>query len=66
MVIDVDPPDSFCHSRAFRTWARTHNLSSYDAAFLELAVRLQLPLATNDQALARGQPRTPNVPLLKF
>ena len=32
--------------------ARKHRLSSYDAAYLELAMRLQLPLATLDRALA--------------
>lgn len=31
--------------------ALRHGLSSYDAAYLELALRLQLPLATTDQAL---------------
>lgn len=34
--------------------ARTHNLSSYDAAYLELAQREQLPLATQDQPLAKA------------
>ena len=28
--------------------ARTHNLTTYDAAYLELALRLGLPLATLD------------------
>jgi predicted nucleic acid-binding protein len=28
-----------------------HDLSSYDAAYLELALRLQLPIATQDAAL---------------
>jgi predicted nucleic acid-binding protein len=28
-----------------------HNLSSYDAAYLDLALRLQLPIATRDQDL---------------
>ena len=32
--------------------AARHGLSAYDAAYLELAVRLGLPLATQDQALA--------------
>lgn len=31
--------------------AREHNLSSYDAAYLELAMRLTLPLATQDKKL---------------
>ena len=31
--------------------ARTHNLSAYDAAYLELALRLGLPLATLDEKL---------------
>ena len=31
--------------------ARTHQLTSYDAAYLELALRLKLPLATRDKAL---------------
>ncbi|MXW19134.1 MAG: type II toxin-antitoxin system VapC family toxin [Gemmatimonadetes bacterium] len=32
--------------------ARTHRLSAYDAMYLELAIRMQLPLATLDRALA--------------
>ena len=31
--------------------AHEHRLSGYDATYLELAVRVQLPLATLDQAL---------------
>jgi predicted nucleic acid-binding protein len=31
--------------------ARTHKLSAYDAAYLELAMRRSLPLATLDEAL---------------
>lgn len=31
-----------------------HRLSAYDAAYLELAVRLKLPLATLDEALRRA------------
>lgn len=33
------------------TLAREHNLSAYDAAYLELAIRLGLPLATLDVRL---------------
>ena len=32
--------------------ALRHALSSYDAAYLELALRLQVPIATQDEALA--------------
>ena len=32
--------------------AHTHRLSAYDAMYLELAIRMQLPLATLDRALA--------------
>ena len=32
--------------------AHTHQLSAYDAMYLELAIRMQLPLATLDRALA--------------
>jgi predicted nucleic acid-binding protein len=34
--------------------ARRHNLSSYDASYLELALREGLPLATNDMALRKA------------
>ncbi|MDF5727395.1 MAG: type II toxin-antitoxin system VapC family toxin [Rhizonema sp. PD38] len=35
------------------TLARTHRLTSYDAAYLELALREALPLATLDEGLKR-------------
>ena len=34
--------------------SRQHRLSSYDAAYLELAMRLGVPLATRDNSLARA------------
>ena len=37
--------------------ARQDRLTSYDAAYLELALRLGLPLATKDKALARAAAR---------
>jgi predicted nucleic acid-binding protein len=37
--------------------ARTHNLSAYDAAYLELAVRRGLPLATLDDKLKTAATR---------
>jgi predicted nucleic acid-binding protein len=36
--------------------ARAHGLTVYDAAYLELAVRLAIPLATLDRALAAVAP----------
>jgi predicted nucleic acid-binding protein len=63
MLIDIDPPDSSAILQLVHV-AQIHNLTSYDAAFLELAMRLQLPLATNDQALVRAAADA-EVPLLK-
>jgi predicted nucleic acid-binding protein len=34
--------------------AERHRLTTYDAAYLELALRLALPLATLDEALRRA------------
>jgi predicted nucleic acid-binding protein len=48
-------PDSQTATQAMSTiigLARNHNLSSYDAAYLELAVRHSLPLATLDKVLS--------------
>ena len=43
--------------------ARTHRLTVYDAAYLELALRVDAPLATLDRELARAA-RAAKVPLL--
>lgn len=51
LPITVDEQTS---NRAFSdvlALARTHNLSAYDAAYLELALRRGLPLATLDSSL---------------
>lgn len=37
--------------------AMKYGLSSYDAAYLELAIRLRLPIATKDDALAAAATR---------
>jgi predicted nucleic acid-binding protein len=34
--------------------AQVHKLTNYDVAYLELAMRLRLPLATNDRSLKRA------------
>jgi len=53
MPIDVDEPD---RATALRLpyLCREHNLTTYDAAYLELAMRLQLPLGTCGNALIRA------------
>ncbi len=51
LPLAMDPAE---RGRAFgetRRLAREHGLTSYDAAYLELAVRLGVPLATLDVAL---------------
>jgi predicted nucleic acid-binding protein len=57
MVIDVDPPDS-TGILQLPHLAEAYNLTGYDAAFLELAMRRQLPLATNDKALCEQRRMT--------
>jgi len=50
MVVDRTPADLPNLHRI----SRRHGLSAYDAAYLELAVRLTLPLATRDAALEKA------------
>ena len=54
LPVVVDPVD---RRRAFEDvprLARAHGLTTYDASYLEVAVRLGLPLATLDRTLARA------------
>jgi predicted nucleic acid-binding protein len=49
--------DTETAGRAWRevlSLARAQNLTTYDASYLELAIRRGLPVATKDQALARA------------
>ena len=49
--------DRLTYTRAWGpilTHARSHSVPIYDAAYLELALRLDLPLATTDAALTRS------------
>lgn len=50
LPIDIDgsPPDA----ALLLSLALRHDLSSYDALYLELGLRLQLPIATQDAELA--------------
>ncbi len=41
-------------SRMILTLARQHNLSSYDASYLELAIREGVPMATQDRRLIKA------------
>ena len=54
LPIAVDSKASDHAWGATKTLAREHGLSLYDAAYLELAVRLQRPLASCDVALIRA------------
>ncbi len=52
--------DTLTSSQAFQgtfKLGREHNLASYDAAYLELALRKNLPLATNDNRLIEAAKR---------
>lgn len=49
--------DSYAHEAAWDTiltLARRHRLTAYDAAYLELALRAELPLATLDKPLRKA------------
>lgn len=52
LPIVVDPVERRRPMEAVRRLARTHALSSYDASYLELALRLGIPIATLDTRLA--------------
>ena len=54
MEIDLDA-DTFEHSLSDTLQlARTYKLSAYDASYLELALRLDVPLATLDEGLRKA------------
>ncbi len=57
IIVDVDRRTS--DVLFGRTWdlSERHKLTIYDAAYLELADRLRLPLATSDQALMSAAKR---------
>lgn len=62
MAINIDTPDKLAILQLPHL-ARKHNLTTYDAAFLELAQRLRLPLATSDKELIRAASRCGVQPL---
>jgi predicted nucleic acid-binding protein len=60
--IEVDPETIGRGWRDIPAIADRYDLTTYDAAYLELAMRLEVPLATLDEDLARAA-RTARVPL---
>lgn len=50
IVIDAHPPDA----GMLLALALRYELTSYDAAYLELCLRRQIPIATRDDALAEA------------
>lgn len=54
LPVAIDPVERSRALTATYRLARSRNLSSYDAAYLELAIRLALPLATLDKELRRA------------
>jgi predicted nucleic acid-binding protein len=63
LPISVDQPSTASAWHDTLALARSHRLTSYDAAYLELALRRGLPLATRDKAL-QAAGRLEGVPLL--
>ena len=57
LPIQIDPQTSALALGATLTLAREQELASYDAAYLELTIRLGLPLVTLDDRLAKAATR---------
>lgn len=54
MKMKLDDPTDLNRLDTILTLGRRHMLTGYDAAYLELALRNTLPLATRDKALAQA------------
>lgn len=50
--VEQEPPDRML--KEILSLAREHELSTYDASYLDLAIRLDLPISTRDTALANA------------
>lgn len=61
ITVDQEPPERM--TREIFALAREHDLSSYDASYLDLAMRKGLPIATLDKDLLAASERS-NVPIL--
>ncbi|MEE8397649.1 MAG: type II toxin-antitoxin system VapC family toxin [Desulfobacterales bacterium] len=62
IVVEQEPPERMM--REIFALARAHKLSSYDASYLDLAMKKGLPIATLDESLMTAARRS-NVPILK-
>jgi predicted nucleic acid-binding protein len=63
LPISIDQPSTASVWHDTLALARSHRLTSYDAAYLELSLRRGLPLATRDKAL-QAAARLEGVPLM--
>jgi predicted nucleic acid-binding protein len=63
ILVEQEPPERML-TEIFSV-AREHQLSSYDASYLDLAMRKGLPIATLDKKLRAAANRS-NVPLLDY
>lgn len=54
LSVTVDPADIMLTFENIRQLAREHNLTAYDAAYLELAIRKGIPLVTLDADLKKA------------
>jgi len=54
LPVEVDAPESVTVFHVTAGLCRKHGLTAYDAAYLELAMRNRIPLATADGALERA------------
>ena len=52
ITVEPEPPERML--KEIVSLARAYNLSTYDASYLDLAMRLGLPIATQDASLARA------------
>ena len=63
LPIEMEPPLTAIHAKAVLVLSEKHSLTVYDAAYLELAHRCQLPLGTLDTDLRKAA-QVEGVPLL--
>jgi predicted nucleic acid-binding protein len=62
IIVEQEPPERMI--KEIYALAREHKLSSYDASYLDLAMRKGLPIATLDKNLIAAAKRS-KVPILK-